>query len=96
LSVKAEQAAQFRSTVAAVARSAETIPEYDVVGDYCGAIERLRLIRPGKTAVGDLAGKLDELLRGNVSKRPNDYSGLVPVSVLTCSPSDMRLKWSTC
>jgi ATP-dependent helicase/nuclease subunit A len=56
----------------------ETIPEYGAVGDYCAAIERLRLFRPDKTALGDLAGELDELLWGNVSKRPNDYSGLVP------------------
>jgi len=54
------------------------IPEHSALSDYCSAIERFRSRRPDKTAVGDLARQLDEVLWGNVSKRANDYSGLVP------------------
>src|SRR6267143_4996138 len=54
------------------------IPEHSALSDYCSAIERFRSHRPDKTAVGELAPQLDEVLWGNVSKRANDYSGLVP------------------
>jgi ATP-dependent helicase/nuclease subunit A len=54
------------------------VPEHAALSDYCSAIERFRSHRPDKTAVGELAPQLDELLWGNVSKRANDYSGLVP------------------
>jgi ATP-dependent helicase/nuclease subunit A len=79
LSVKAaSKRNNFAQQWPALREMLETIPAYDAVGDYCAAIERLRLFRPDKTAVGDLAGELDDFLWGNVSKRPNDYSGLVP------------------
>jgi ATP-dependent helicase/nuclease subunit A len=54
------------------------IPEHSALSDYCSAIERFRAHRPDKTAVGELAPQLDEVLWGHVSKRSNDYSGSVP------------------
>src|SRR5207247_8130489 len=68
------------------------IPEPSVLGDYCAAIERFRSFRPDRTAIGDLATKFDELLWGDVKKRPNDYSGLVPQICFNMFAGDFALE----
>ncbi|HEX6729557.1 MAG TPA: UvrD-helicase domain-containing protein, partial [Pyrinomonadaceae bacterium] len=54
----------------------EKIPEHESLKDYCLQIEQLRAHRPTRTAVGNLAADLDELLWGN--SKANDYSGTLP------------------
>ncbi|MFN2500076.1 MAG: UvrD-helicase domain-containing protein [Pyrinomonadaceae bacterium] len=79
LSMKADAKRRSAAEVWPSLRSTlSKIPEHAALSDYCAAIERFRSHRPDKTAVGALAPQLDELLWGNVSKRANDYSGLVP------------------
>ncbi|HKP47765.1 MAG TPA: UvrD-helicase domain-containing protein [Pyrinomonadaceae bacterium] len=55
-----------------------TRPDHGTLSDYCLNIEKFRELRPDKTAVGELAPQIDDLLWGTVNKRANDYSGRVP------------------
>lgn len=68
----------FAAAWPTVRKALGTIPSPEALGDYCAAIEHLRQMRPDKTAAGDLAVEIDDLLWGPVNKRSNDYSGLVP------------------
>ncbi len=50
-------------------------PDHSSLAEYCLAIERFREHRPDKTAIGDLAGQIDDLLWG---KGTNKVSGQLP------------------
>lgn len=79
LSVRAaEKRLRFKEVWPAVRELLQQLPTHETLADYCLKIESLRQFRPDKTALGDLAGTIDDLLWGNVSKRANDYSGLIP------------------
>ena len=79
LSVKATaKRNSFAEAWPSLRQTIEKIPDPSSLGDYCAAIERFRAFRPDRTAIGDLSAKFDELLWGDVKKRPNDYSGLIP------------------
>jgi ATP-dependent helicase/nuclease subunit A len=79
LSVRAsEKRLKFKETWTSTREILETMPQHDTLAEYCSKIESLRQFRPDKTAIGDLSSTIDELLWGPVSKRVNDYSGLIP------------------
>jgi ATP-dependent helicase/nuclease subunit A len=79
LSVKAaEKRLKFKAAWEPLRKRLAQLPDHETLADYCSEIANLRQFRPDKTALGDLSITIDDLLWGNVSKRANDYSGLVP------------------
>lgn len=79
LSVKAaEKRLRFKEAWPSLRDNLERMPSHENLADYCSQIGSLRQFRPDKTAIGELATRFDDLLWGHVSKRGNDYSGLIP------------------